>query len=278
MNKTPLNDLARRISKREAELQRLRHEFEERQQKLASLSQRKEGLQAQIRQIEAETALLVTGKVNLRGSKQVKRAKRQQARKAKSTLATATASSGRKGPSAGLSLPHLIVKIVQEAHSPLSVNQIAKEALGRGFTSSSRNFPKMVAIRLHELRKKGMLRSADDQSGFVLGKSSRTRAESVHRSAPSKRDSRNGTPAGWNHSKSSKGKHKGQNSLRSVLTKLLERSKGPLLVRDLAKQALASGYHSKSNDFENVVQVTVGRMDELVNVRGKGYRLKNGKA
>jgi hypothetical protein len=62
------------------------------------------------------------------------------------------------------------------------------------------------------------------------------------------------------------------------LANLLERSKGPLLVRDLAKQALASGYRSKSKDFENVVQVTVGRMDELVNVRGKGYRLKNGKA
>jgi hypothetical protein len=55
---------------------------------------------------------------------------------------------------------------------------------------------------------------------------------------------------------------------------LLERSKGPLLVRDLAKQALAAGYRSESKDFENVVQVTVARMDGLVNVPGKGYRLK----
>jgi hypothetical protein len=196
MNRTPLNDLARRISNREAELQRLRCEFEERQRTLASLSQRKEALQAQIRQIEAETALLVTGKVNLRGSKQVKRAKRQQARKAKSTLARAIVSSGRKGPSAGLSLPHLIVKIVQEAHTPLSVNQIAKEALGRGFTSTSSNFSKIVAIRVHELRKKGVLRSADNQSGFVLGKSSRTQAASARRPVLSKASSRNGRPAG----------------------------------------------------------------------------------
>jgi len=68
-----------------------------------------------------------------------------------------------------------------------------------------------------------------------------------------------------------------QPSLRSVLTKLLEGSKGPLLVRDLAKRARAAGYRSASKDFENVVQVTVARMDDLVNVPGKGYRLKKGK-
>ncbi len=61
MNTTPLNDLARHISNQEAELQRLRREFEERQRKLASLTQRKETLQAQLRQIEAESAALVTG-------------------------------------------------------------------------------------------------------------------------------------------------------------------------------------------------------------------------
>jgi hypothetical protein len=277
MNNTPLTDLARRISNQEAKLQRLRREFEERQRKLASLSQRKESLQAQLRQIEAKSALLVTGKTTRR-SKPAKRAKGQQARKIKGNLAKISASARKVGSAVGLSLPHLIVRIVQEAHSPLSADQIAKEALRRGFTSTSTNFSKMVAIRVHELRKKGVLRSADDQSGFVLGKSSRTRAESVRRSAPSKRDSRTGTPAGWNHSKPSRGNRNGRSSLRSVLANLLERSKGPLLVRDLAKQALASGYRSKSKDFENVVQVTVGRMDELVNVRGKGYRLKNGKA
>jgi hypothetical protein len=277
MNNTPLSDLARRISNQEAELQRLRREFEERQRKLAALSQRKETLQAQLQQIEAESALLVTGKTTVRLSKTTKRAKKQQVGKTKSHLAKVPVSVG-KPERTELSLAHLIVKIVQEAHSPLSVNEIAKDSLRRGFTSSSSNFPKMVAIRIHELRQKGVLRSANGQSGFVLGKSPRTQAASARRPVLSKANSRNGTPVGWNYSKPSGANRKDQRtSLRSVLTKLLERSKGPLLVRDLAKQALASGYRSKSKDFENVVQVTVGRMDELVNVRGKGYRLKNGK-
>ena len=278
MNNTPLNDLAHRISNQEAELQRLRLEFEERQRTLASLTQRKEALQAQLRQIEAESALLVTGKTTGRPSKTTKKAKKQKVGKTRSHLGKVHVSGG-KPEREGLSLAQLIVKIVQEAHSPISVNQIAKESLRRGFTSTSSNFSKMVAIRVHELRKKGVLRSADGQSGFVLSKSSRTQAASARRPVLSKASSRNGRLAGWNHSKPFRGTRKDQRtSLRSVLTRLLERSKGPLLVRDLAKQALASGYRSKSKDFENVVQVTVGRMDELVNVRGKGYRLKNGKA
>jgi hypothetical protein len=162
------------------------------------------------------------------------------------------------GSAVGLSLPHLIVRIVQEAHSPLSADQIAKEALRRGFTSTSTNFSKMVAIRVHELRKKRMLRPADDQSGFVVGQSSRTHAAGADKPVLSKANSRNGTPAGWNHERLYKRNRKGErNSLRSVLTKLLERSKKPLFIRELAKQALASGYRSKSKDFENVVQVTV---------------------
>ena len=275
MSSTPLNDLVRRISNQEAELEKLRREFEERQRKLASLAKRKQALQAQLRQIDSETALLVTGKAAAGRSKPTKKAKRQSARETKSRLTKAPASRGKSGTDVALTLPHLIARIVQEARSPLSISQIAKEALRRGFKSTSSNFPKMVAIRVHELRRKGVLRPADDQSGFVLGKSSRTQAASARGSVHSQGKSRNGTPGGWNHAKPSKGnRREGHASLRSVLTRLLERNKGPLLVRDLAKQALSAGYRSESKDFENVVQVTVARMDSLVNVPGKGYRLK----
>jgi hypothetical protein len=281
MNTTPLNDLARHISNQEAELQRLRREFEERQRKLASLTQRKEALQAQLRQIEAESAALVTGvpkKSTVGRLTPAKATKNQPTRKAKSSSAKSPASSRSSIGKTGLTLPHLIVRIVQEARGPLSVSQIAKEALRRGFTSTSSNFQKMVAIRVHELRRKGVLRSADGQAGFFLSKSSRKQAASGQSSALPKKSLSNGTPAGWKNSKPSQGNHKGeQPSLRSVLTTLLERTKGPLLVRDLAKRALATGYRSASKDFENVVQVTVGRMGDLVNVPGKGYRLKKGK-
>ena len=281
MNATPLNDLARRISNQEAELQKLRHEFEDRQRKLASLTQRKEALQAQLRRIEAESAALVTGapkKSTVGRPTPAKATKNQPTGKAKSSSAKSPAPSRNSTGKTGLTLPHLIVRIVQEARGAPGISQIAKEALRRGFTSTSGNFEKMVAIRVHELRRKGVLRPAEGQAGFVLGKSSRNQATSTRGPALTKKSSNNGTPAGWKNSKPSQGNHKGeQPSLRSVLTTLLERSKGPLLVRDLAKRALATGYHSASKDFENVVQVTVGRMDDLVNVPGKGYRLKKGK-
>jgi hypothetical protein len=281
MNITPLDDLGRRITNQEAELQKLRREFEERQRKLASLTQRKEALQAQLRQIEAESAALVTGvprKTTVPRPKPTKAAKGQPARNGKSSLTKPPAPSRNSTTNVGLTLPHLIVRIVQEAHGALSVSQIAEEALRRGFTSASGNFRKMVAIRVHELRRKGVLRPADGQAGFVLGKSSRNQSASARKPAVPKRSSKDGTPAGWKNSKPSQGNHKGeQSSLPSVLTRLLGASKGPLLVRDLAKRALAAGYRSTSKDFDNVVQVTVGRMDDLVNVPGKGYRLKKGK-
>jgi hypothetical protein len=280
MNTTPLNYLAHRISNQEAELQKLRREFDERQRKLASLTKRKKALQAQLRQIEAESAALVTGaskKSAVSRPTPAKAAKRQPARKAKSRSAKLSPSTRNSDSDVGLTLPHLIVRIVQEAGGALSVGQIAKEALRRGFTSTSSNFQKMVAIRVHELRRKGVLRPADGQAGFVLGKSSHKPA-SARSSALTKKSSSNGAPAGWKNFKPSQRNHKGeQPSLRSVLTTLLERSKGPLLVRDMARRALATGYRSASKDFENVVQVTVGRMDDLLNVPGKGYRLKKGK-
>jgi len=281
MNTTPLTDLARRITNQEAELQKLRSEFEERQRKLASLTKRKEALQTQLRQIEAESAALVTGvpkKSKISRPTRAKASKGQPARNVKGRSVKPTAPARSPTTEAGLTLPNLIVRIVQEARGALSVSQIAEEALRRGFTSTSGNFQKMVAIRVHELRRKGVLRPADGQAGFVLGKSSRNQAASARGSALPKKSSSNGTPAGWKNSKPSQGNHKAeQPSLRSVLTTLLERSKGPLLVRDLAKRALGSGYRSASKDFENVVQVTVARMDDIVNVPGKGYRLKKGK-
>ena len=281
MNATPLNDLARHISNQEAELQKLQREFEERQRKLASLTQRKKALQAQLHQIEAESAALVTGvQKSTFGprSKPSKAAKRQPTRNAKTSSAKSPASSRSSTGKTGLTLPDLIVRIIQEASGALGISQIAKEALRRGFTSTSGNFPKMVAVRIHDLRKKGVLRPADGQAGFVLGKSSGKQAVSARSSALPKKSSSNGTPAGWKNSKPSQGNHKDeQPSLRSVLTTLLERTKGPLLVRDLAKRALATGYRSASKDFENVIQVTVARMDDIVNVPGKGYRLQKGK-
>jgi hypothetical protein len=37
---------------------------------------------------------------------------------------------------------------------------------------------------------------------------------------------------------------------------------------------LATGYESQSKDFTNLIWVTLGRMDNVENTKGQGYRLK----
>jgi hypothetical protein len=280
MNATPLDDLARRISNQEAELQKLRREFEERRRQLASLTQRKEALQAQLQRIDTEITALVSGiqrKTAIQRPKPAKSTQGQQAKNAKSKSAKPPVPSSNSTTEPGLTLPHLIVRIIQEARGALSIRQIAEEALRRGFTTSSSNFRGVVATRVHELRRKGMLRPADGQAGFVLGKSSRIQEAAARKPVP-KGNSKNGLPAAGKNSKPSQGKRQGeQPSLQSVLTRILERSQRPLVARDLAKRAVAFGYRSKSKDFGRLVQVTISRMDGVVNLPGKGYRLKKRK-
>jgi hypothetical protein len=42
----------------------------------------------------------------------------------------------------------------------------------------------------------------------------------------------------------------------------------------LAEKALASGYQTKSKDFTNVIWVGIGKIPNVENVAGQGYRLK----
>jgi hypothetical protein len=281
MNATPLDDLARRITNREAELQKLRREFEERRRHLASLTQRKEALQAQLQRIDTEITALVTGvqrKTAIQRPKPSKSTQSEPAKNAKSKSAKLPVPSRNSATEPGLTLPHLIVRIIQEARGALSISQIAEEALRRGFTTSSGNFRKVVAIRVHELGRKGILRPADGQAGYVLGKSSRIQEAPARKPALPKGNSKNGFPAAGKNSKPSQGKRQGeQPSLQSVLTRILERSTRPLVARDLAKRAVAIGYRSKSKDFDHLVQVTLSRMDGVANMPGKGYRLKKRK-
>ena len=55
------------------------------------------------------------------------------------------------------------------------------------------------------------------------------------------------------------------------------RESEPIPGRELAEKVLASGYQTKSKDFLKVIWVGVGKMDNVENVPGKGYRLKKGK-
>ena len=66
-------------------------------------------------------------------------------------------------------------------------------------------------------------------------------------------------------------------SLPVVVTKILAESPEPIPAGQLAEKVLASGYQTKSKNFTDVIWVGVGKMDNVENVPGKGYRLKKGK-
>jgi hypothetical protein len=58
------------------------------------------------------------------------------------------------------------------------------------------------------------------------------------------------------------------------LTELLRKSRRPLTARALAEQVLAAGYQTQSQSLTNVVWVALGKLENVENVPGQGYRLK----
>jgi hypothetical protein len=66
--------------------------------------------------------------------------------------------------------------------------------------------------------------------------------------------------------------------LRELVLELLRKNNRPMAAREVAEQALAAGYRTTSKDFTNVVWVALGRLNEVENLPGGGYRLKKVKA
>jgi hypothetical protein len=238
---TPLADLAQRIAQQEAELTRLRQEYEARQAQLASLTRRKEDLQAQLQQVEFEIQSL--GQT--------------------SSPEPTPAPSGQSAD--GISLPQLLVSILHKTQLPLTIKDLVQEVQRRQYATRSNNLRKLVENRVRELVLKGVFRRTADQRGLLLAGASSTPASKSKTSpkpgqataAPARRTGRVDQP-----------------SLREVLLSLLGKSRRPLSARELGQQVLASGYQTRSNDFTNVVWVALGKLPNVQNLPGKGWRLK----
>ena len=65
--------------------------------------------------------------------------------------------------------------------------------------------------------------------------------------------------------------------LTAVIAKILGESTQPIPARELGNRVLATGYQTKSKDFTNLIWTGVGKMANVENVPGQGYRLKKGK-
>jgi hypothetical protein len=59
-----------------------------------------------------------------------------------------------------------------------------------------------------------------------------------------------------------------------MVTKVLAESSHPLKARALADKVLASGYETTSKSLTDLIWSSAGKMENVENVPGKGYRLK----
>jgi hypothetical protein len=257
----PLQDLGRRIAQQEAELDKLRREYQARQEHVAALRRRKQELQAQLKEIDAEIRAAGLGQTPPTPSP------------APTNRATPAASPPGAPPAGRVSLPQVLVGIVREAGGPITVKELAQELVRRKYPTTSRNIVRMVNNRVSDLVQKGFLRRAGDRPGVVLGQPRATvKRPTAKAPGGSHRDGQQRAMA------ASLGKPGGeQPSLRAVLTQVLDQSPRPLPARELAAQVKASGYRTKSKDFVSVIWVAVSRMDNVENVPGQGYRLKRSK-
>ncbi len=238
----PLQDLAKRIRQQQAELEKLRQEYQVRQAHLSDLTRHKEELQAQLRQVEAEMQGLDKGVTP--------------------AAKPAPAKAGKK-PTSGVSLSQFLIQTVTDAGRPVTAKELATEVVRRKFPTTSHNIPGLIDTQVSLLVKKGLLQRAQDQAGVLPAQPLPKRAAPAAKPKPATAPPPAVAESGL--------------SLRAMVTKVLAQSAHPLSARELAEKVLASGYQTKSKDFTNVIWGGVGQMPNVENVPGQGYRLKKDK-
>jgi len=280
----PLHEIAQRINHHERELADLRKEYEARQTQLTALARRKEELEAQLKQIDAEIsnvdqATTVASSTSKSTSTPSPKSTSTSPPPFKSAAPKkrATGASPNNGDAKAsgerISLPKLLVRLVQRAKKPVSIKELVANVVAQKYPTKAKDLHSMVANRVTDLVKAKALKRVADQPGVVvLGKVPTAAAgtittASVAKSVTAKESSR----------EQSNGSEK-KLSLKQALIQVLAKSSRPLKAQQLADKVVAAGYETQSKDFKNVVWVIAGRMDNIENVKGEGYRLKAGNA
>jgi hypothetical protein len=250
----PLEGLADRIALQQAELESLRKEYEARQARLARLQLKKDVLAQKLVQIDAAIQAVSAGTAPRRGRRKVKRGRR----------AAAPASAGVAPP---MKMADVLAEMVREAGGPCTAKTLADELQRRGLYADSPNLPRIVQARLYELVQAKVLKKARGERGVVAR---RRRGALKARGRKKRRLGRTASKESLRRGPDGQP----QRPLRAIVTDLLAKSSRPLPATELAKLALAQGYSTKSKDLKNVLWVLLGKMDNVENVSGQGYRLK----
>jgi hypothetical protein len=257
-----LDQVAQRIAQQEAELKSLQKEYQARTRRLDQLNRRKRQLQAQLDQIEgriqalggADTTPPAVAQATVAAQPRQKRTKRSAKRKKAGSLA------------------QFLLTVLREAGKPLSNQELTEEVRRRKFPTQAGDLPKLVATRVWALVKKGYLQRTPDHK--IVAANGRKAAPRPQAASPTAK-ARSSTKAAAKPTppKPSKSRRE-QPSLQAVLTRILQKSDQPVPGSELARRVLATGYESQSKDFTNLIWVTLGRMDNVENTKGQGYRLK----
>jgi hypothetical protein len=252
----PLQSLAQRLAEKQAELEDARRAYEAR---LSDLKGQRAALQAQLQAVDAEIqAVSATAVPAAPGPPPARPPKTKPAKTARAPKAA-----GRP------SLSRLLVELVGAAARAMTIKELT-EAVRARVTTTSSNLSKMVSNKVAELVKRGQLRRAEGQAGVV--RASPAKQASAPKPTPASGTAATGRKGGTTPTQPPV--KAGALSLRDLLLQLLTVSTRPLKARELAEQALATGYQTESKDFVNVVWVALGKLDEVENIPGQGYRMK----
>jgi hypothetical protein len=184
-----------------------------------------------------------------------------------------SAKAGKAQTQRTLSLPNLLLAILTEAARPMTVSELTKEAKRRGFRTKSKNFAKNVESRAYDLQKRGLIRHPDGRPGFELDVGAKRTP--LPRAKQSKGTGAKNGSASAKLVQPSLARFGGNRlPLHQVVTNILGKSQSPMPASEVAKRVLASGYRTKSKDFREVMWVTLGKLKNVVNDPGVGWRLK----
>jgi hypothetical protein len=274
----PLPELAQRLAQKQSELEEARRAYQVRH---ADLARQKAELQTQLSAVEAEikavSAKMPAGAaaaVPAKSAAPKVATSKVVAPKAAAPKAAAPKTAAAKMPTLkdGPSLPRLLVDLVRAAGGPITVKNLTDKVVRSKFSTTSHNLPRMVKNKVGVLVKRGLLRRAEGQAGVVLGQGKGVRAAPSPKAAASTKPSSPNGKAQPAAAKLADGQSRG--ALRSLLVQLVAGSNRPIKARELAEQVLKKGYKTESREFINVVWDALGKIDEIENVRGKGYQMK----
>ena len=168
----PLQDLAQRIKQQEIELTRLHDELDARKAQLTTLAHRKEKLQAQLNQVEAEIASFDQATLPKASSTSSPKSTSLSTPRAK-PVSGAGASHGDgktsgKATSERISLPKLLISLVQRAKKPVSIKDLVAGVVSNKYSTKATDLQRMVENRVSDLVKAKTLKRVANQPGVVV--------------------------------------------------------------------------------------------------------------